>query len=200
MASSAVDSNDPNPNRSVPAESDRIGALFVRHGDELRRFVLGLLGDADLAADVVQSTFLKAVEDGGAARAESPKAWLFRVAYREAITARRRRTARDGALRRLADLLPGPTRSTPQPVEGLIQAERIEAVRQALERLPGDQARVVRARIHDDRTFAEIARDLKLPIGTVLTRMRRALARLRAAIDDDRTRGSDDVSPPTPSF
>lgn len=191
MAGPVVDSSEPNPNRSDLAASGAVGSLFVRHGDELRRFVLGMVGDAELAADVVQSTFVKAVEDGGADRAESPKAWLFRVAYREAITARRRRTARDGALRRLADRLPGVAAA--QPDDGLIRAEKIEAVRRALDRLPSEQARVVRARIHDDRTFAEIARDLGVPIGTVLTRMRRALARLRAAVDES---GDPDDVPP----
>ncbi|MFO0960073.1 MAG: RNA polymerase sigma factor [Isosphaeraceae bacterium] len=189
MAAPVADS--PEPNRSEPAEDVEVASLFARHGDELRRFVLGMVGDGELAADVVQSTFLKAVEDGGASRADSPKAWLFRVAYNEAITARRRKAARDGALRRLADQIPLPPSTRPD--EALIRAEQVEAVRRALDRLPPEQARVVRARIHDDRTFAEIARDLGLPIGTVLTRMRRALARLRAAIDE--TRGPDDAPP-----
>ena len=52
-------------------------------------------------------------------------------------------------------------------------------VRKALGGLPEEQRRVVLARVYDDKTFAEIAGEFGLPLGTVLTRMRRALEKLR---------------------
>jgi RNA polymerase sigma-70 factor (ECF subfamily) len=52
--------------------------------------------------------------------------------------------------------------------------------------LPPEQQEVVRRRIHDGQTFAEIASDLNLPIGTVLTRMRLALEKLRKQLAEER--------------
>jgi len=143
---------------------------------ELRRFVLGVVRDPALADDVMQATFVKAVERGHEARAETAKGWLFRVAYHEALAARRREAARGKNERRLAGLRPRPATG---PDEGLIRGEAVEAVRKALGKLPEDQRRVVLARIYEDKTFAEIAGEFGLPLGTVLTRMRRALEKLR---------------------
>jgi RNA polymerase sigma-70 factor (ECF subfamily) len=104
---------------------------------------------------------------------------LFRVAFHEALTARRRRETRESAFRRVAGLAPAATEA---PDERLIRGEVVEAVRQALERLPLDQRRVVLARMYDEKSFAEIAKEFGLPLGTVLTRMRLALDKLRRSL------------------
>jgi RNA polymerase sigma-70 factor (ECF subfamily) len=156
-----------------------VASLYVDHGQELRRFVLGVVCDPELAADVVQAAFVKALERGHEARAESLKGWLFRVAYHEALAVRRRHATRDQVHRRLAPLY---QHTSDRPDEGLVRGEVVESVRRALEDLPKEQRRIVQARIHDDKTFAEIARESNLPLGTVLTRMRRALGRLRRAL------------------
>jgi RNA polymerase sigma-70 factor (ECF subfamily) len=157
-----------------------VAALYVEHATELRRFVLGVLRDPDLTGDVLQATFARAVEQGGATRAETRKGWLFRVALHEALAARRRQGVRDRANRRLTALW---TPTGERPEESLIRGETVEAVRQALERLPAEQRQVVRARIDEDKTFAQIAAELNLPLGTVLTRMRLALAKLRRGLE-----------------
>jgi RNA polymerase sigma factor (sigma-70 family) len=156
-----------------------VAALYAEHGPELHRFILGVVRDPDLASDLMQMTFVKAVEQGHAARAETLKGWLFRVAFHEAVTARRRNDVREQAHRRLAAL--GFRRGEP-PEDALIRGETVEAVRNALEELPEAQRRVVRARIYDDKTFAEIAQEDNLPLGTVLTRMRRALEKLQGIL------------------
>lgn len=156
-----------------------VTALYQTHGPELRRFVLGVTRDPDLTSDVLQSTFAKAVEHGHSARAETLKGWLFRIALHEALTARRREGTRDHGYRRLAGL--GRSEAE-RPEEGAIRGEAIEAVRKALGRLPTDQRRVVQARIYEEKTFAEIANEFGLPLGTVLTRMRLALEKLRRCL------------------
>jgi len=159
----------------------RVASLYETHGAELRRFVLGVVRDPDLAGDVMQATLSKALELGHTARPESLKGWIFRVAYHEALALRRRGLSADRAYRRLAGLgLAGHTGANcDQPVDGLIQDEKIAAVRQALGALPDPQRRVVLAHVYDDKTFAEIAGEAGLPLGTVLTRMRLALDKLR---------------------
>jgi RNA polymerase sigma-70 factor (ECF subfamily) len=158
----------------------RLLALYDSHGAELRRFVLGVVRDPDATGDVIQATLSRALELGHTARDATFKGWLFRVAYHEALAHQRREQAGGRARRRLAAIR-GPGTSAPSD-ERLIRGETAEAVRDALRRLPDDQRKVVLARVYDDKTFAEIARESGLPLGTVLTRMRLALAKLRAAL------------------
>jgi RNA polymerase sigma-70 factor (ECF subfamily) len=167
------------PHGTAAIEPAQVAALYAEHGAELRRFVLGVVRDPELAGDVLQATFARASERGHTARPETIKGWLFQVAFREALTARRRRESRDQANRRLAALgLP----AAEAPEDGLIRRETVEAVRRALESLPDEQEKVVRARLYEDKTFAEIAREAGLPLGTVLTRMRLALEKLRRTL------------------
>jgi RNA polymerase sigma factor (sigma-70 family) len=126
---------------------------------------------------VMQATFVKALEHGHEARSETSRGWLFRVAFHEALAARRRASSRDEGYRRLARLRPRPDPESPE--EPLIRRETVALVREALGKLPEEQRRVVLARVYEDKTFAEIAGEAGLPIGTVLTRMRRALEKLR---------------------
>src|SRR5262249_35695600 len=100
----------------ITLDAALVASLYVDHGHELRRFVLGVVRAPELAADVVQATFVKALERGHEARAESLKGWLFRVAYHEALAARRRQATRDQALRRLAPLY---QHTSDRPEEGL---------------------------------------------------------------------------------
>lgn len=175
--------DDPRPEgaRTGTAAIDAalVSALYEEHGPELRRFILGVVRDPDLAGDVMQATFAKTVELGHTARAESLKSWLFQVAFHEAITARRRRESREQGQRRFAAL---GFHAVERPDEILVRGEAAEAVRKAIETLPPEQRSVVLARIHDDKTFAQIAEDKGLPLGTVLTRMRLALKKLRSAL------------------
>lgn len=167
------------PSGQATIDPTRVAALYAEHGDELRRFILGVVRDPDLTRDVMQWAFTRAVERGHTARDETIKGWLFQVAFREALTARRRRESRDQAHRRFAALgLP----SVGRPDEAILREETAAAVRKALDGLPPEQCRVVRARIYEDKTFAEIAREFGLPLGTVLTRMRRALEKLRRTL------------------
>ena len=157
--------------------------MYVDHADELRRFLLGILGDAQLAADVLQTTFAKMVERGHETREESRKSWLFRVAYHEAMAIRRRQNVGYKAVTRLAWTKETTTDAADQP---LLRLESVEAVRAALDLLPGDQRQVVRMRIYEDKTFAVIAEELNIPLGTALGRMRAALGKLKKILANQR--------------
>jgi RNA polymerase sigma-70 factor (ECF subfamily) len=68
--------------------------------------------------------------------------------------------------------------------EPLIRLEAIQAVREAMKRLPPEQRELVVMRIYEEKTFAQIAQELNIPLGTALARMRLALAKLRQALPD----------------
>jgi len=163
----------------------RIAAIYQTHGDELRRFILGVTRDPEVASEVLQSTLVKALERGQEARAETLKGWLFRVAFHEAMAVRRREKTGIAAVKHLAEL---GRAAEALPEAPAIRDETTVAVRIALEDLPAAQRKVVMARMYDDKPFAEIAREANVPIGTVLTRMRLALDKLRRVLhghDDD---------------
>jgi RNA polymerase sigma-70 factor (ECF subfamily) len=162
---------------------DKAAELHQQYGPELRCFLLGLLRDAQLADDVAQTTFTKLVEQGHTAREESLKGWLYRVAYREAMQVRRRQSVEDAARRRVAWSREVAAESADSP---LLQAEAIEKVRRAIANLPAEQQQVVRMRIYQEMTFAEIAREMGIPLGTALGRMRAALKKLRASLEGER--------------
>jgi RNA polymerase sigma-70 factor (ECF subfamily) len=159
-----------------------VEALYQEHEAELRRLLVGVLRDHSLAGDVLQATFAKVLVQGHTSREESRKAWLFRVAYREALVVLRRRNTGKKAVQKLAQ-------SQDQPVNeaeaGLVREEVVAAVREVIAALPADQRQVVRMRIYEEKTFAQIAEELQIPLGTALGRMRSALDKMRAKLDRD---------------
>src|SRR5581483_9740755 len=118
-------------------------------------------------------------EAGHTARSETLKGWLFRVAFHEALAVKRRNGVGNRALRTIASI---PRESGERPDQTLIRAETVVSVRHALNALPEEQRRVVCARVYENKTFARIADEFGLPLGTVLTRMRLALDKLRHAL------------------
>jgi len=157
-----------------------VATLYIEYGEELKAFLIGLLRNGDLAGEALQATFTKAVEVGHTARQETIKGWLFRVAYNEAMAIRRRQKIHWKSIQKLAWSQSG---STEAPEENVTRWETVSRVRTALDTLPANQQRVVRMRIYEEKTFAVIAEELDLPLGTVLTRMRLALQKLEKQFD-----------------
>ena len=164
-----------------PLDQVLVTALYAEHADELRRFLTGVLRDGQLAADVVQTTFTRLLEQGHTTQAGSRKAWLFRVAYHEALAIRRREAVGDKVARQVAWTVPAGSHAADEP---LVRKEAVAAVQQALRSLPPEQQQVVRMRIHEEKTFAVIAAELNIPLGTALARMHAALAKLRKILKD----------------
>ncbi len=160
-----------------------VAALFLDHEEELRRFLVGVLRDRQLANDALQCTFAKMIEHGHEVREASRKAWLFRVAFNEAMLLRRREATGDRVIRRAAWSRRHEEAGSDEP---LIRFEEVERVRAALTELPVDQQRIVRMRIYEEKTFAVIADELAIPLGTALARMRAALEKLRMRLGRDR--------------
>lgn len=168
-------------------EPSIVAALYLEHGEELRRFLVGLVRDSALAADVLQTTFARLVERGHETRQETRKAWLFRVAYHEAMAIRRREAVGDKVVRQVAFQANGNTNAAD---DRLVRFETVEIIRAELASLRPEERQVVRMRIFEEKTFAVIAKELKIPLGTALGRMRTALLKLRARLrqKDDETK------------
>lgn len=164
-------------------DAETIAALYEEFGERLRRFLIGVLRDADLAADVLQTTFVKAAQQGHTSRSDSRKAWLFRVAYNEAMLVRRRQGIGDRILRKVAWTETTHSSAAHEPV---VKEETVKAVREAIKQLPREQQQILKMRIYEEKTFAVIAEELDIPLGTALSRMRAATTKLKEWLNEER--------------
>lgn len=186
-----LDSETSNP-EPPPIDRAKVEAVYELHVSSLERFLLGVLRNEAAAADALQTTFIRLLEKGHLVQQEgSIKAWLFRVAFNEAMLIRRRESiGRKHAesiawkleLRASADK--GNDERISQSVHHAIQQEDIQQVREALQRLPEPQRIVVEKRIYEGLKFREIADELDVPLGTVLARMQAGLKKLKPILND----------------
>jgi RNA polymerase sigma-70 factor (ECF subfamily) len=167
-------------------------ALFVRHGRRAQDLAFRVLGDAGLAADVVQEVFLSLFLDGVRFEARAQfTSWLYRVVLNRSIDLRRgeKRRGRRG-IGTTGE--PRAGESGREAVAGaadgpdvrLEAAERAAAVREAIGELSPKLAEVVVLRYLQDLGYEEIGRILEVPPGTVKSRLSRAHEDLRSLLGD----------------
>lgn len=157
-----------------------VADLHSKFADELLRFLSGVLRDGVLAQDVCQVAFAKLAERGHEVQVESRKSWLFKVAFHEAMAIRRHETVGKKVAEQWTWIAKPFGDSAAEP---LLKQESVDEVRKAMAELPAEQLQVVRMRMYEDKTFATIAAELNIPLGTALGRMRTALQKLRSKID-----------------
>ncbi len=163
-----------------------VASLYAQEAAGLIRFLTGVLRDSERACDVAQIAFAKLLEQSDQVEAGSRRAWLYQVAMREALD-QKRRQERAGRAREQFFWLRAARggRGAGDGEDVVERAEEIERVRMGLARLPPEQRQVVRMKIYDGRTFSQIADELQIPLGTALSRMRAALAKLRSWLEDE---------------
>jgi RNA polymerase sigma-70 factor (ECF subfamily) len=154
--------------------------------DQYSGRVYGLLlrqcGDADLAEEITQATFVKVVGKLDQYHEQGRfEAWLFRIAVnrlRDEIR-RRRRQARPMDFDETPPEVLGTVSGAPGPGEAMDRDEQAVRVRACVARLPEADRQVLEMRYTGELTFAQIAEVLEEPLGTVLARGHRALKKLR---------------------
>lgn len=183
----------------VDGSESALAALYDRHGSAIFALVLRLSGDRATAEEVVQETFLVLWDraerfDPGVA---SLATWLRTIARNRTLD-RFRATARRPRLVSLEPAAEGPGRldalgvgelvavgsSGEDPLELTLASEQRAAVAAAVATMPDDERTVIIMAYQQDLTQVEIAERLGWPLGTVKTRTRRALRRLREALGD----------------
>lgn len=161
-----------------------IEAAYQQHSAALLRFLKGILKNEAAAADALQWTFVQLLEKGQVVSIESLKSWLYRVAFNAAMNQRRRSALENRSVEQIAIWRQRSGRSpTDEQPSSWVDSELQETLRTAIEQLPAAQQQIVIARIVHEKKFAEIASELDLPLGTVLTRMRTALAKLKQLLN-----------------
>lgn len=157
--------------------------LFAPRAERLLGAAYIVLGNRDDAREAVQEGFLRCWRrrDELAALGNA-EAWLFTVVLNTARDLRRRRTVRRAESLPAEDAMAPGTAFT-DPVVAAERGELVALVRAAMVALPEGEREVFLLRQNGGLSSTEIAAALSLPVGTVKTRMRSALRRLREAVD-----------------
>lgn len=138
--------------RTLTVAPPRMADLVARYEAPLVRYAARILGDPDRARDVVQDTFQRLFEaDPSSIDGRIPQ-WLYTVCRNRALDLKRR----DARRRRLDERIapPGPVTT---PAEHLERREQLARAAEALAALPDKQARVLRLKLTEGLSYAEIA-------------------------------------------
>ena len=150
--------------------------LYLDDGPVVWGYLRQRIADPHAAEEMLQETFLVAMTDPAALDAAiSKRAWLVGIAC-NLVREHLRRTKR----RQSAERLDVPPSDAP-----LHEDYRLEAMRGAIIRLPDAQREVLELRLAHELSYAEIAETLRIPLGTVRSRMHNAVAALRHWAQDE---------------
>ncbi|SMH47262.1 sigma-70 family RNA polymerase sigma factor [Mesorhizobium australicum] len=167
---------------AVAARGDReaFAALFKHFGPRLKTFFMRGGMSSAVAEDIVQEAMLAVWRKASyfdPARAGAAT-WVFTIARNLRIDYLRRQRSPN-------ELPSEPEELPPSLEEALMGAERESRVREALALLSTEQQTIIRLSYYSERSQSEIAEELKIPLGTVKSRTRLAMNRLRAILEDD---------------
>ena len=171
--------------RSVPDILDDVAirAAYSAHGGEMFGFATRSLGDAGLAEEAVQETFLRAwrAADRFDEELGSLRTWLFSILRHVMIDLARARSVRPP----LTSV--DPTEQATASTEADDQFDRALVswqIEEALRRIGEDHRRVLLETYFRDRPYAEVAEELGIPEGTVKSRVYYALKAVRLALEE----------------
>ena len=179
--------------------------LVHRYERELYRYLARYTGDPSMAEDVFQNTFLQIHLKRGLYEDGRPfRPWLYAIATHQAVDALRKAgrhptVSLDQTLApsgqgesdagSLLDLL---VNDDTGPLADLQEQERREWVRESVQRLPDALRQTLILAYHQDLKYREIADILKIPVGTVKSRLHAALAKLQQMAKAAKQGGKDD--------
>lgn len=165
-------------------QADALSELYDRYGRLVYSLALNSLGERSLAEEVTQDVFLRVWEKAGTYRPEQAKVstWLTSITRNRSIDLLRKqrsqRNSRDAFWEEM-------TSDAIQATDGASAEEQVEhrlkkqRVRRALARLPEDQQRTLAMAYFYGLSHSKIANETGTPIGTVKTRIRLGMQKLR---------------------
>jgi len=184
----------PSPDAELMALIDRIGhrdeaalrQLYDRTSPRLMGLAMRVVRQREWAEDVLQESFLTIWRVAGDYRASlsPPLAWLGLIVRSRSLDLLRRRAADRAQLtqefdEQMADQLES---DSPDPAASADASEQAWALHQCLSQLEGRQREVVSLAYLRDMSHGELAEQLRLPLGTVKTWIRRGLEKLRVCM------------------
>ena len=169
---------------SIVLRCDRaaFATLFGFYAPRIKGFLVRTGTSTETAEELTQEAMLSVWRKAAqfdASRA-SVSTWIYTIARNVRID--RLRHERGASAEALYDVLRGD--DPKQPDDLLRGADRDKRIRAAMNELPNEQKTIVQMSFFDDMAHADIARILGIPLGTVKSRLRLALAKLRERSDE----------------
>lgn len=157
-------------------------ALFEHFAPRLKGFLISGGAGLEQVDEIVQEVMLVVWRRAGSYRPDraAVSTWIFTIARNRRID-RIRRTRRPALDPEDASLRPA---QDPAPDDASAQRRRADRLRAAMETLPEEQAAVIRRAWLEGIPQAQVAAELGLPVGTVKSRLRLAMSRLRSVLEE----------------
>lgn len=176
-------------NSYLSGNSQAISTLIERHSRRVRDYIRMMVKDNDVADDLMQETFIKAIrhiDEGRYADSGKFLSWVLRIAHNQVIDFfRQKKSSKSISESEAGYGILGTLRFAENNVEDRIVASQIESdVRRLVDELPDEQREVVMLRYFSGMSFQEIADQTEVSINTALGRMRYALINLRKMIKE----------------
>jgi RNA polymerase sigma-70 factor, ECF subfamily len=174
--------------------SAALEVLYDRYAATVLGISVRIIGDQALAEDILQETFWRVWQNAGNYQSQlgSFTSWLFRIARNLAIDAYRRRNVRPQAVVSseegdpILDRTPDPDMDVAEQAQAILTHRQ---VRRALATLPDVQREVIEMAYFYGMTRQEIAEATGEALGTIHTRARLALQKLRGELERDEFEG-----------
>jgi RNA polymerase sigma-70 factor (ECF subfamily) len=168
--------------RAKKGERDAFSELVCIHAQGVRNVIYRMCGDAQIAEDAAQETFIQAWLHLASYRPQSSlRSWLYRIAVNAATDMLRKQK------RILPHSLEDLELKDPQlgPEALLFQEERTALVQKAVVSLPDASRAVLVLREYEGLSYHEIAETLDIPLGTVMSRLNYARKLLREKLEQN---------------
>jgi RNA polymerase sigma-70 factor (ECF subfamily) len=173
----------------VLARTEALSALYDRYGRLVYSLALNIVGDQATAEEITQDVFLRIWEKAGTYRVDQSKVstWLTSITRHRAIDMLRRRGIRpeqNSVAWEEANLNVTPwVEESPEAITEVALEQR--RIRAAISGLPANQQQALALAFFQGLTHSEIAARLNEPLGTVKTRIRLAMQKLREILGED---------------
>lgn len=176
-------------NQYLQGNKSAISTLIEKYNRRVRDYIRMMVGDADVAADIAQETFIKAVrviDEGRYTDSGKFQSWIMRIAHNKALDYFRAQKNNNSVSESSAGYnVLGTMKYADKSVEDSMISDQISAdIRALVDLLPDEQREVVMLRYYSDLSFKEIAEQTGVSINTALGRMRYALINLRKMIQE----------------
>ena len=161
------------------------GRVYRLTSSKLFGICLRICGNRQAAEDVLQEVYLTIWKRAGGydPGRSSPITWLATIARNRSIDWRRSRG--NLAVDVLPEALPEPTDPSLLALDAVLLDEADRHLHRCLDGLDAQQREAIRTAFFDGLTYAELATRAAVPLGTMKSRVRRGLARLRECLGDD---------------
>lgn len=165
---------------ALGGDREAFGQLVERYQDRVFNTLVRVLGSHEDARDVVQDAFVQAFVKLESFRGDAKfYTWLYRIAMNLALSYRRRRRPTESLDATKENVGGEPVSQQPTATQDLIERERAEVLQCALLELNTGHRQIIVLRELEGCSYEEIGEILKMPVGTVRSRLFRARMQLK---------------------